>query len=300
MRSVDSLQLVRRAPRPSATRRPSAARRRRRARRARRRGRASRCVDARRRRAARRAATARARRASSRRSSSSSSASAASSASSAVARRRARDRLLLQRRRAPRRRRARCPTRRTARASSATIVERLGELRGRAPRRRGRVVELVREAGGHRAQRGQPLAVLLDAVRRLITGAIARITRRCTAGCAKHEARGSPRAGRSPARHAVSATHPHGSGSSVSTAIAPIQVGAVLVADRLEAAAARPAACSARALEQQDAARARGPAPRRSARRAATSRSCATASHSASCVVVDAVEQVDRRAARRA
>ena len=41
-------------------------------------------------------------------------------------------------------------------------VERLGQLRGRALGRGGRVVELVGQPGGHRAERGQPLAVVLD------------------------------------------------------------------------------------------------------------------------------------------
>ena len=44
----------------------------------------------------------------------------------------------------------------------ADDVERLGHLRGRAAGGGGRVVELVREPGGHRAERRQPLAVLLD------------------------------------------------------------------------------------------------------------------------------------------
>ena len=42
-------------------------------------------------------------------------------------------------------------------------LERLDHLRGGAPRGGGGVVELVREAGRHRAERGEPLAVLLDA-----------------------------------------------------------------------------------------------------------------------------------------
>ena len=42
-------------------------------------------------------------------------------------------------------------------------VERLGQLSGRPLRRGGRVVQLVREAGGHRAERREPLAVVLDA-----------------------------------------------------------------------------------------------------------------------------------------
>jgi hypothetical protein len=41
-------------------------------------------------------------------------------------------------------------------------VDGLGQLHGRAARGRRRVVELVREPGGHRAERGEPLAVLLD------------------------------------------------------------------------------------------------------------------------------------------
>ena len=41
-------------------------------------------------------------------------------------------------------------------------VQRLTQLLGRPPRRRRRVVQLVREPGGHRAERGEPLPVLLD------------------------------------------------------------------------------------------------------------------------------------------
>ena len=42
-------------------------------------------------------------------------------------------------------------------------LERLGHLRRGAARRRRRVVQLVGQPGGHRAERGQPLAVLLEA-----------------------------------------------------------------------------------------------------------------------------------------
>ena len=93
---------------------------------------------------------------------------------------------------------------------------------------------------------------------------------------------------------AVSACMRTPSGPPVSTAIAPIQVGAALAADRLgavaldeqrlrrrpRAAAARPAASLA--LLGEHVAR----LERRAARRPAT--------HSASCVVVEVVEQVDR------
>jgi hypothetical protein len=41
-------------------------------------------------------------------------------------------------------------------------LQRVGQLRGGALDRRRRVVELVREAGGHRAQRGEPLAIVVD------------------------------------------------------------------------------------------------------------------------------------------
>ena len=163
------------------------------------------------------------------RSSSSSSASAASSASSAVA---------VARARAPRaaaRRAARPPRARPrldeARRSSRDDVERVGQLGAARARRGGRVVELVREAGGHRAQRGEPLAVLLDRRDPLITGATWRITGRCTRGLA-NAGRGTLGArSRQPA--GVSACMRTPSGPPVSTAIAPIQVGASLAADRL-------------------------------------------------------------------
>ena len=48
---------------------------------------------------------------------------------------------------------------------------------GRALGRGGRVVELVREPRRHRAERLQPLAVLLGAGRRVITGFTWRMTR---------------------------------------------------------------------------------------------------------------------------
>jgi hypothetical protein len=48
-----------------------------------------------------------------------------------------------------------------ARHRRADDLDHLGHLGGRAARRGGRVVQLVREAGGHRAQRGEPLAVRL-------------------------------------------------------------------------------------------------------------------------------------------
>ena len=59
-------------------------------------------------------------------------------------------------------------------------VERLGEIGGGAARGGGRVVELVREPGRHRAERREALAVLLARRDRADTGRTARITRRCT------------------------------------------------------------------------------------------------------------------------
>ena len=105
-------------------------------------------------------------------------------------------------------------------------VERLGQLRRGAARGRRRVVELVRQPGGHRAERGEPLAVLLDA------GEPAHHRRDLAASRA-----GAPRAARARAggsrraRSVASAARRlggmrTGTGASVSTAIAPIQVGA--------------------------------------------------------------------------
>jgi len=50
-----------------------------------------------------------------------------------------------------------------ARDRRADRLEHLGHLRSCPAGSRGRIVELVREAGGHRPERGEPLAVLTDA-----------------------------------------------------------------------------------------------------------------------------------------
>ena len=96
----------------------------------------------------------------------------------------------------------------TKRASRrADDVQRLGHARAaRAAGGGGRVVELVRQAGGHRAQRRQPLAVLLDAGDAAHHRARpARITRRAPAGCAKASRRKSARPRRPRAGSRVSA-----------------------------------------------------------------------------------------------
>ena len=99
------------------------------------------------------------------------------------------ERLALQRDELLRLRRARSPTRRNARSSRrARRAPRPGRPR-RAARRR-RVVELVREPGGHRAERCQPLAVLPRSLpTRLTTGRTWRMTRRTPARCAEDELR---------------------------------------------------------------------------------------------------------------
>ena len=71
-------------------------------------------------------------------------------------------------------------------------LERLLHLRGGAASRRRRVVQLVGEAGGHRAERREPLAVLLHAGDRGSSPApTCCITRWCTAGWAKARRRKS-------------------------------------------------------------------------------------------------------------
>ena len=161
MRCGRLLAARRRAGRRSATPRPSAARRRSPGPPARTRGRSQSLIDARGGQRLGELATAPRRRAPRAASSSSSSASAASSASSAVGCGRARDRLLLQRDELLGLV-ALDPGLDELRQRRADHLERLGHLRGGARGGRGRVVELVGEPGGHRAQRGEALAVLLD------------------------------------------------------------------------------------------------------------------------------------------
>ena len=181
----------------------------------------------------------------------------------------------------------------------ADDLQRLGQLRGRALGGGGRVVELVREAGRHRAERGEPLAVLLD------RGDAAHHRRDLAHHAVVHGRlrEGEPaevlglddaRAGSRSRRRIRTPSAPP-----VSTAIAPIQVGAWW----WPAGSARSPSTMQRlraALEQQQHARRRlRPARRRSSPGAHSRTARRPATHSASCVVVEVVEQVDRRAGRR-
>ena len=186
-----------------------------------------------------------------------------------------------------RRPRARSRSPRTRRSAWLIDLDGLDQVARRAARRRGRVVELVREPGGHRAERGQPLAAGLarvDAAHHRPDHAHHVAVHRAVREREVDEL--LARDDRDPARPVGDALT--GSGLSVIAAIAPIQVGADvrraparcarrrLVARRRcrrTAAAARASARPARAAPRRPRRRAarRPPptarAPRRSARR---------------------------------
>jgi hypothetical protein len=163
------------------------------------------------------------------------------------------------------------------RSRALTDVERLGQLRGGAARGRGRVVELVREPGGHRAERGEPLAVLLDRVSGSSPGATWRMTRRCTRG-ARARAGGSPRAGSSATRHARLGHHAHAEvAAGERRRSRPIQVGA---AGGRPARARSPSTSSACAVPSSSSSSPRGSALLGEISPGSASRGSATAAHS--------------------
>ena len=166
------------------------------------------------------------------------------------------ERLLLERRAASRRRRARCRSRRTPRSAWLMTSTASTRSRRRAARGRGRVVELVREPGGHRAQRGEPLAAGLARVDAAHHRAdhvhdLAGAPTRCASASSMNSlARDDRDAAVGPSAHDVT-----GSGLSVIAAIAPIQVGAVVGRQRLGAPVDGSMSLG-RAVEEQQRARA--------------------------------------------
>ncbi len=251
-------------------------------------------VDPRRPPAARRSATARARRAPRGAPSSSSSASAASSASSAVARRHRappavqRDELLGVL--------ALHPGLDEAAIAELDHSERLRQLRGGTLRGGGGVVQLVREPGGHRAERGEPLAVLLDRGHAAHHRARPAASRAGVRRLGAAPGAGSPRAGSAPRRQSRLGLHPDAERRPGEHGDRTHPGRRVLATDRLDPSRSTisdlrlcpRAAASARAAPRP-ARRSARPARRRTAGRPRPTR--------ASSLVVEVVEQVDGCAA---